>query len=73
LAHYDIWAGEMRRTYDLSTCTVVEHVMDNLKAWMSKRFDTPEKARTTLSNIAFGGGLLGFVLMVAGLIKAHAQ
>jgi hypothetical protein len=28
--------------------------MATLRAWMGERLDTPEKARTTLSNIAAG-------------------
>lgn len=45
--------------------------MTTLKAWMGERLDTPEKARTTLSNIAVGGGVIGFLLTVAAVLIAQ--
>jgi hypothetical protein len=45
--------------------------MTTLKAWMGERLDTPEKARTTLSNIAVGGGVVGLILTLVAVIIAH--
>jgi len=45
--------------------------MTTLKAWMGERLDTPEKARTTLSNIAVGGGVVGLVLTLVAVVIAH--
>lgn len=45
--------------------------MTTFKAWMGKCLDTPEKARTTLSNIAVGGGVVGIILTVIALIIAQ--
>jgi hypothetical protein len=49
----------------------MEREMTTLRAWMGERLDTPEKARTTLSNIAAGGGVVGFVLTLVALLIAH--
>jgi len=38
---------------------------------MNERLDTPEKARTVLSNIALGGGIIAVVLMLVGVLTAH--
>ena len=43
-----------------------------LKAWITRQLDTPEKARTVLSNIALAGGLVGFVLIIIGVLVARA-
>lgn len=45
--------------------------MATLKAWMNERLDTPEKARTALSNIALSGGVIGFVLTLVALLTGH--
>lgn len=45
--------------------------MTTLKAWMDERLQTPEKARTTLSNIAVGGGAVGLVLTLVAVIIAR--
>jgi hypothetical protein len=49
----------------------MEREMTTLKAWMGARLDTPEKARTMLSNIAVGGGVVGLVLTLVGVIIAN--
>jgi hypothetical protein len=38
---------------------------------MGERLDTPEKKRTTLSNIAVGGGVLGTILTLLAVLTAH--
>lgn len=44
--------------------------MASFKAWMGERLDTPEKARTTLSNIAVGSGVFGaFLTLLAVLVS----
>ena len=45
--------------------------MTSLKVWLRARLDTPDKARTTLSNIALGGGILGSILTVVSVIAAQ--
>lgn len=45
--------------------------MTTLKTWISKRFDTPEKVQITVSNIAAGGGVIGFILTLLALLTAH--
>jgi hypothetical protein len=44
-----------------------------LRVWINERLDTPEKARTVLSNIALGGGVIAAVLMLAGVLTAHGR
>jgi hypothetical protein len=43
-----------------------------LKAGILRQLDTPEKARTVLSNIALAGGLVGVILMIVGVLVARA-
>lgn len=57
------------RILELATCR--EREMTTLKAWLGDRLETPEKARTTLSNIAVIGGLVGVVLTVVAVIIAQ--
>jgi len=45
--------------------------MTTLKAWMGEYLDTPEKARTTLSNMAVGAGVIGFVLTLLAVLTAR--
>ena len=45
--------------------------MTTLKAWLGDRLETPEKARTTLSNIAVLGGVVGVVLTLIAVIIAQ--
>lgn len=45
--------------------------MTTLKAWIGDRLETPEKARTTLSNIAMFGGVVGVVLTLIAVIIAQ--
>lgn len=45
--------------------------MTALKAWIREQLDTPEKARTLLSNIALGGGVIGVALMIAAVLVAQ--
>jgi hypothetical protein len=43
----------------------------SFRTWVNKRLDTPEKARTVLSNIALGGGIVGAVLILVAVLTAH--
>jgi hypothetical protein len=45
--------------------------MTTLKTWISKQFDTPEKAQIAVSDIAAGGGVVGFILTLLALLTAH--
>lgn len=45
--------------------------MKTLKAWMSERLETPEKAHATLSNIAMGGAVIGFLLTLMAVLTAN--
>lgn len=49
----------------------MKRVMIHIKQWLRQRMETPEKARTTLSNIAVCGGLVGFILTLIGVLVAH--
>lgn len=45
--------------------------MTTFKAWMGERLNTPEKARTTLSNIAIGGGVFGALLTLLAVLASR--
>jgi hypothetical protein len=55
----------------LKLITQREREMTTLKAWLGDRLETPEKARTTLSNIAVLGGVVGVVLTLIAVIIAQ--
>lgn len=43
----------------------------NFKNWIGARLDTPEKARTFISNVALGGGVVGLILLLLAVLSAH--
>lgn len=48
-----------------------ERKMRTLKAWIDNRLETPDKARTTLSNIAVFGGVVGVALTLVAVVIAQ--
>lgn len=44
---------------------------ERIKDWIANSLASPERARTTLSNLAVGAGLAGLALTLLAVIKAQ--